>query len=142
MIHQSPWGAGRLQAPVTGGAGVVMVEKFEFTLNKNLAAGDIIELGVLPAFATVVDATLIADSLGASVTMDVGLMSKEVGSTDVSRTSGNELFATAAAGVVRMSAASGFKIAPTEGDRSVGVKASAAVTATGQKLMLVMYYKQ
>lgn len=142
-IVQSKWGSGLLQAPVAAHAGVVVCEKYEYTLTANMASTDILELGVLPAYNTVVDAVLITDNLGAGVTVDVGIMSGVKGDTDATRTSGNQLFASAANNtVVRMSKADGFRIAPTDADRSIGLKVSGAVTAASQKITLVLTTKQ
>lgn len=142
-IFQSPWGAGQKIAPVSREAGGAVVEKYEFTISANLASTDIVELGVLPAYHTVVDATLVTGALGAGVTADIGIMSGTLGSVDVSRTSGNELFAGAANNtVVRMNRAAGFQIAPVEADRSIGLKVSGAVTASNQKVTLILTTKQ
>lgn len=140
-IFQSDWAKIRRQAPTADCAGDVVSEKFDFTVTANVGTTDIIELGILPAGHTVVDATLITDDLGAG-TIDVGLMSGTVGSTDAARTSGNELFAAAADNsVVRLSQAGAFSIAPSDVHRSIGVKVSAAVTAANQKISLVLSYR-
>lgn len=142
-IKQSVWAQGLRQAPVSGEAGGVVCEKYEFTVSANLASTDIVELGVLPAYHTVVDAVLITGDLGSGVTIDVGIMSGIKGDKDSSRTSGNELFAAAANNtVVRMSKAAGFQIAPVDADRSIGLKVSGAVTGSGQKVMLILSCKQ
>lgn len=140
-ILQSDWGKLRKQAPVADCAGDVVAERFDFTVTAAIGTGDIVELGVLPAGHTVVDAVLITDDIG-TATVDVGLMSGDVGSLDAARTCGNELFAAAAdASVVRMSAAGGFRIAPADVHRSIGLKVSAAVVAASQKISLVVQYK-
>lgn len=142
-IVQSKWASGLRQAPVAAYAGVVVCEHYEFTLTADMASTDILELGVLPAYNSVVDAVLITDNLGAGVTVDVGIMSGVKGDPDPARTSGNQLFAAAANNaVVRMSKAEGFRIAPVDADRSIGLKVSGAVTASGQKITLVLSTKQ
>lgn len=142
-IKQSLWALGIRQAPVSAEAGGVVCEKYEITVDANLASTDIVELGVLPAYHTVTDAVLITGDLGAGVTLDVGIMSGIKGDDDPSRTSNNELFAAAANNsVVRMSKAAGFQIAPVEADRSIGLKVSGAVTASGQKITLILSCKQ
>lgn len=142
-IRQSYWAQGIRQAPVSGEAGGVVCEKYEFVVSANLASTDIVELAVLPAYHTVVDAVLVSEDLGAGVTVDVGIMSGIKGELDESRTSGNELFAGAANNsVVRMSKAAGFQIEPVEADRSIGLKVSGAVTASGQKVTLILSCKQ
>jgi hypothetical protein len=143
-ILQSKWtqASGPVRTVPAGAvAGEVIAQKFDFVIAANLvAASDIIEIGVLPANHTIVDAVLITDEVG-TVTWDVGIMSGDVGDTGT-RTSGNELFAAAAdASTVRMSAAGGFRIAPTDKDRSIGIKASANITASNQKVELLLLYK-
>lgn len=144
-IVQSPWGGQRRQAPVSAEAGGVVCEKYRYTIpaGTNLAVNDIIELAVLPAYHTVVNAILITDAL-ATTTIDVGIMSGTVGSPDQARTCGNELFAAAANGsVVRNSKPEGFRIVPIEGDRSIGLKVlTAGVTGAGQFIELVLFTKQ
>lgn len=145
-IVQSAWGALRKQAPVSCEAGTVKVERFTYTVpaGLTLAAGDIIELAILPAFHTVVDATLIVDEAG-TATYDVGLMSSIPGDTTQSRTCGAELFSGAAdATTSRMSLAGGFRIAPNlANDRSIGVKVvGASVVGAGQVIDLILYTKQ
>lgn len=140
-IVQSDWAKGRRVAPDACAAGEVIVQRFTFKVTANLAANDIIELAVLPAMSTPVDAILYTGNLGAGVTVDVGIMSGTVGDPSASRTCGAELFDDAANNaVVRPSAATAFTIASTESDRSVGVKVSGAVTASSQDVWLELFY--
>lgn len=144
-IVQSPWGALKRQAPVSEEAGTVKAERYTYTVpaGVNLAANDIIELAILPAYHTVVDATLIIDEAG-TATYDVGIMSSIPGDTDQARTCGNELFAGAVdAQSSRMSKVAGFRIASIAGDRSIGVKVlGASVVGAGQIIDLILYTKQ
>lgn len=142
-IVQSPWGALRKQAPVSCEAGGVVAEKYKFVITGDLAANDIIELAVLPAYHTIVDAILIVDEAG-TATYDVGIMSGVLGSPDQARTCGNELFAGAAdASVTRMTKPSGFRITPIEGDRAIGVKVlGAGIAQASQVIELVLFTKQ
>lgn len=146
-LKQSSWAKGLLQAPTSREGGGVVAEKYKFTVAENLAAGDIIELGILPAFHQVVEAILIVDEAG-TATYDVGIMSGAVGAATNSdgsaRTSGNELFAGAAdASVTRATKPDGFRIAPVEADRSIGVKlVGAGITAANQVIELVLLTKQ
>ena len=94
-LVQSAWALGQKQAPVSREAGGVVCERYTFTVTSNLANGDIIELGILPAYHTVVDAVLVVDEAG-TATYDVGIMSGVVGDPSSSRTCGNEFFAGAA----------------------------------------------
>lgn len=142
VIKQTPWVKGQAMTPVPAAAGVVVTQAFTYTISAALtAATDILEMGILPANCTVVDAILHVDEAGLAV-WDAGIMSGDVGSTDSGRTSGAELFNDAAdATVNRMSAIGGFKIAAVGYDRSLGVKASADVTAANQVITLIVSYK-
>lgn len=143
-IQQSEYGTGRKIAAVADCANDEVAQKFEFVIpvGMTLTNADILELGVLPSLNTICDATLISDDVGA-VTAKIGLMSGAVGSTDVSRTVGGELFAAAATNTVsRMSNAAGFRIAPVEGDRSIGYQPSGNIVGAGQKITLWVYYAQ
>lgn len=113
------------------------------------ASGDILELAILPPYARIVGAQLVTvGSLGAA-TVDVGLMSGTTGELtnddNSARTSGNELFAAAAltAELTFISKAAALLLAPTEKDRSIGVKFSAAVAAgAGKKIGLLLQFAQ
>ena len=141
-IKQSDWASGRRVTATSGEAGEVMCERFTYIISSNLSAGDIIEMGPLPAFATPVDATLVSDKLG-TVTLDAGIMSGEFGSADQSRTCGAELFSAAAdASAVRMSLPGGFRLTSVDKDRGIGVKVSAAITAANQRIDLLLYFRQ
>lgn len=142
-IIQSEHALGRKQAPYAAESNNVVVAKYEVTLNSNIGATDVVELGILPAYSVVVDATLVTDAMGTGITADVGIMSGTPGAPDDSRTVGNELYAAAdvaAAAVTRLSKADAFRLAPTESDRALGLKVSGAVTASGQKATLVIQY--
>ena len=141
-IKQSDWAYGRRVAAVGDEAGDVICERYSYTITSDLASGDIIEMGPLPAFAFPVDATLVTDELG-TVTLDAGIMSGDFGSDDQSRTCGAELFSAAAdASVVRMSLPGGFRLTPVGKDRGIGVKVSDAITAANQRIDLLLYYRQ
>lgn len=142
-IVKSDWGSLRKQAPVSGEAGGVVAEKYKFVITADLNVNDIIELGVLPAYHTIVDAILITDETG-TATFDVGIMSGILGSADQARTCGNELFAGAAdASVTRMTKPAGFRVTQIEGDRAIGVKVlTAGITQASQVIELVLFTKQ
>lgn len=142
-LVQSAWALGQKQAPVSREAGGVVCERYTFTVTSNLAAGDIIELGILPAYHTVVDAVLVVDEAG-TATYDVGIMSGVVGDPSSSRTCGNEFFAGAAdATTTRITKAAGLRLASSDSDRSVGVKVvGAGITAANQVIDLILFTKQ
>lgn len=149
---QSKWVKRQITTPLGSEAGDVVTELFEYSLAAALVVGDIIELAVLPTYATVVDAILISDDLDTggspALTLDVGIMSGEVGVLDAARTCGNEIFSGStvgqAGGTARPTLASAFRIAAIEGHRSIGVKVAAGPTtgtATG-KIQLRLFYAQ
>jgi len=135
---------------VSGGyAGhVIANDYFVDVTAAQIVLNDIVDLGILPANHTVVDAILIPDDLDTNasptVALDVGIMSGTPGDDTSARTCGTELFAasTAAQGgtPTRMSAKTGFTILPTANDRSIGVKfqAAAATAAAGRIRLRVL----
>lgn len=145
-LKQSKWAKGLKQVPESGEARGVVVERFEFSVDDDLSVGDIIELAGLPAYHFPVDAVLDVEALGASTTLDVGLMSGDYGDNDAARTCSNELFAaqsSASAAVVRMTKSAGFQLASSSKSRSIGVKlGGAGVTASGQRITLILQYTQ
>lgn len=142
-IKQSNWAKGIIVTTTSDCAGEVVCERFTFTVTESLTSADIIDLGVLPAGSTVVDAILDTGNLGAGVTITSGIMSGMVGDKDAGRTCGAELFsAVANNAIVRPSTSSAFTIAPVNADRSLGVKVSGNVTAANQVVALSVFYKQ
>jgi hypothetical protein len=135
---QSRTAVGARQVVSPDSAGDVVFQRFYVDIAAALALNDIIEIGILPAETTIVDAYLDTDDLDTNGTptikLDVGLMSGTPGVVDGARTVGNELFAAdttaQAGGVTRMSKQAGFRIATTAADRSIGVKVNTA-PATG-----------
>lgn len=142
-IVLSDWAIGRKQAPVSEEAGGVVAEKYTFKVLKDLALNDIIELAILPAYHTIVDAILIVDEVG-TATFNVGIMSGTVGSTDPARTSGTELFIAATDNAVqRIVNPAGFRVLPIAADRGIGVKVlTAGIVQTGQVIELILFTKQ
>jgi hypothetical protein len=128
-------------------AGDLVVNEFFIDLTAaQLVNGNFFDLGILPAYHTVVDMVLIPDDLDANasptITLDVGLLSGTPGDTTSNRTIGAEFFSgdvgARTGALARMSLASGFKVTPTEADRSIGVKISAAVaTAAAGRIRLL-----
>ena len=125
---------------------VVVNEYFVDVTAAQIAADAMFDVGILPAYHTIVDMVLIPDDLDTdatpAITLDVGLLSGTPGDATSDRTIGAEFFSasTAAQGgtATRMSLASGFKVIPTEADRSIGVKVvtDADVAAAGRIRLL------
>lgn len=149
---QGDFATGKKVAAIEEVSNSVVSEVFDYVIPVAgaLAAGDIIEIGRLPAYATICDAILISDKVdtGTTITLDVGIMSGTPGDTTAGRTCGNELFAASVngqAGVVeRMTKLAGFTIAETDADRAIGVKVVAAPVGltAGNKIRVRVSYHQ
>jgi hypothetical protein len=129
-------------------AGDVVVNEFYIDVTAaQVATGNMLDVGILPAYHTVTDMVLVPDDLDTdaspAVTIDVGILSGTPGDATSDRTIGAEFFSASTAGQggtpTRMSLATGFKLKPTEADRSIGVKfaAGAATGAAGRVRLLV-----
>lgn len=131
-------------------AGDKIVNEFFIDLTAaQLVANNIFDVGILPAFHTVVDAVLITDDLDSNgtplVSLDVGLLTGTPGdNVSSTRVCGAEFFSAdttaRTGGVSRMSLASGFRVQPTGTDRSIGLKVNAApatAAAAGRVRLLV-----
>ena len=149
-LIQSPWALGN--SPVARPQTAHATHSQLFIVDVPAAGfqvGDILELGVLPPYATVVDAAIVPiGSLGAA-TVDIGVMSGEVGellNTDGSaRTNGNQLFAGATiTALTRLTKTDMLVLAATDKPRSIGVTfAGAAVTAgAGKRFGLLLHFAQ
>lgn len=126
---------------------VVINDYFIDVTAAQIEADNLFDLGVLPAYHTVVDAVLIPDDLDTgtpAIVLDIGLMSGTPGDVTSVRTCGDELYdgTTAAQGgtLTRMTEADGFKILPVDYDRSIGVKVvtDAATAAAGRIRLRVL----
>jgi hypothetical protein len=144
----SKFSEGTLPTITAKQAGELIVNEYFVDITAaQIAAGAMFDVGPLPANHTVVDMILIPDDLDGdaspALTLDVGLLSGTVGDATSDRTIGAEFFSDSTAGqagtVTRMSLATGFKVLPTEADRSIGVKVEtdAATAAAGRIRLLV-----
>lgn len=129
-------------------AGDVVVNRYEIDLGSaplkgvTLAADDVLDIGIIPATAQVVDVVIDSDDLDTdgspALAFDVGVLTGTPGTTGT-RTCGNEFFAAStvaqAGGVARMTKKEGFRVARANTDTSVGVKITTAAdvqTSTGK----------
>lgn len=150
-IYALKWSAdaGRGNVIVPDCAGDMVRNRYELDLadtplkGVTLQAGDIIDLGPLPANYTVMDIVIDCDDLDSNGTptlaFDVGIMSGTPGDTVSARTCGAEFFSGAtvaqAGGIVRTTLKTAFRVAPTGSDRSIGLKittAAATQPSTGK----------
>jgi hypothetical protein len=144
MLHISR-AAKTTAAPIAGQSGTVMVAVFEHTFTTAFtAATDILEIGLMPAHARVVGATVIGAGFGGAITADVGLMTGDQGANDDTRTlTGTEFFndADVNGAEANMARAAALAVTQSQTHRGIGVELSANVTAgAGKKLTLVLEY--
>lgn len=129
-------------------AGDVVVNEFFIDVTAaQIDADNMFDVGILPAYHTVVGMKLIPDDLDThstpALTLDVGILSGTPGDSTSARTIGAEFFSASTAGqggtVADMTLATGFKVKPVEYDRSIGVKVvtDAATAAAGRIRLLV-----
>ena len=108
----------------------------DYTTKTGDAIGDIVEMGPIPRDCIVVDVIVDNGALGASATLDVGVLSGDYADPVAGRTMGTEFIAAgaaAAAGVLRRNKVASA-VAPSTQDRSWGVKFQGANPATGQTI--------
>lgn len=132
-ILASKFVTGVLPTTTADSANDVVTNDYFFDITAaQLVLNNIIDIGILPAYHTVVDAILIPDDIdsASSAALDVGIMSGTPGDTVTARTCGSEIFAAETGcrtgAIARASQKSAFIILPTDADRSIGVKIQAA----------------
>lgn len=139
-LHQSDTAKGRIPIAYPSLAGQAVTQRFSFAVTTAIAgaAGDIIEIGAIPAGCRVTEIVLDADDLDTNgtptITLDVGIMSGEFGQNDDDRTCGAEFFSGStvaqAGGVARPTLKTAYRDTASTSVRSIGVKiAAAAATA-------------
>ena len=111
-----------------------------------LALNDVIEMAILPAGYVPVGVKLATEDIdtGTTLTLDCGVLSGTAGVLDNARTCGNEAFAASTigqtGGVVNETKANILLLAPTDTDRSIGLKVAAAAAGlvAGAKVRLTV----
>lgn len=144
IIH-SKQALGITAVPRPQTAGAVHAAKFRWTFTTALAAGAILELGVLPEFANIVGYKLIPEGDFAGVTCSAGMMNGDLGADSDARDAGVELFsvATALTQTLEGTKAAAFNVTEAAVPRGIGLKFSAAVAAdAAKKLCLLLLYRQ
>ena len=148
-ILQSEYASGKLAAPTPCGSEVCSYRASYTFATGDLVLNNIVDMAVLPANCTLLDAVLDSDDLDSNasptITLDVGVMSGDVGSTDNTRTCGAEVFSqdtTAQAGGVKVpSLKTAYRVAAVSTDTSIGVKIHAApATAQAGTIDLIIFY--
>ena len=113
----------------------------DYTIPAGVLVNDITEMCAIPHGCYVIDAAVMQDGLGASCTVDVGLLSGVYGKNDDTRTMGNEIYAALAVATAGTSARPTKNlqaIAAAESAVGVGVKFLGAAPTAGKKLRLVL----
>lgn len=103
-LKQSKQVVAGYQVPTPDNAISVIAITGEYTTVAGDVIGDIVELGGIPDNCIVIDIIVGNGALGASSTLDGGILSGDYGAKVNARTMGNEFFAAAAsatAGVIR-----------------------------------------
>lgn len=118
-----------------------VVEFVEHVFTDGLLAADTLDLFYLPPDCTITEISVVTTGTAAA-TMNMGLMSGAVGSEDPARTLGTELFnAVTPTTQVNATVAGLFAIAKSAEARSIGVKFSANIAASGTtKLQAIIRY--
>lgn len=112
----------------------------EYVTKTGDAINDIVEMGAIPAGCVPVDIVVHNGALGASATLDAGILSGSYGDSGT-RTMGNEFFAAqaaATAGLIRGNKTLGG-VATDTADKSWGIKFLGANPATGQTIRATLY---
>lgn len=142
---QSNHARGILQVPEPLSAGALCFVRFDFIFAATFTFGtDQLEIGILPAFATIRDAVLIGNSGGVN-TANVGMMAGTPGdilSANGARAVTANLFAATSinATVTRASIAAAWNIAPDPSPRSIGVELTANITGGTNNMSLLLSY--
>lgn len=116
----------------------------DYTIKTGDAAGDVVEMCALPAGYVPVDLIVDNESLAATSVGNVGIMSGAYGDGGT-RTVGaqfNSAANFATAGIKRMDVAGSGRIAPTTGDRSVGIVLTSLTTpVVGAKVRMTLFVR-
>ncbi len=121
---------------------VIAVTADYVTPTGGIAAASIIEMGAIPDNCIPVDMVVHTGALGASVTLDAGIMSGDYASTSQSRTLGSEFFASAqaaATAVLLRGTKSMTAVAPSASVRSWGLKTAGATTSADIAIRATLY---
>lgn len=122
------------QCPALDDASEVVAITGEYVVGAADVIGDIVEMGGLPDNAIVVDLVVDNGALGASSTLDAGILTGDYADKVTARTMGSEFFAASAsatAGVIRRSK-SVNALASSDSNRGWGIKFLGANPTAGQ----------
>lgn len=133
IVRQTEVAKGADIMPTSMEAGDVIAKRVTYTFPENAAAGDIVEMLILPAGARIVDLTYF--ETGAPTEGSVGIMAGTPGDTTLAnRAVGTNLITTGKAN------AAAIDLAASNVDRSIGVAITAA--NVGASITLMVLYAQ
>jgi hypothetical protein len=130
--------------PTSADGAEVLAVRATYSLAAALAAGDIVQMMPLPAGFVPVDFILDSDDLDTNGTPTIAF---DVGLIDTNGNVGQEVFAATpvaqAGGVVRPTAKTAFRVAPSDSDRMIAIKvATGPATGTTSGIIgLTMKYR-
>lgn len=139
--YQSKQVAAGVQPITPDDAGCTVAITAEYVIpTGGLASGSIIEFGAIPDNCVVADLVVETGVLGASVTLDAGILSGTYGD-DAVRTMGAEFISagTAATAVVLRKTVSGAGLAPSESVRGWGLKIGGATATAAAKIRATLF---
>jgi len=122
----------KVPVPSADGATAVIAIVGDFTIPTGFATNDVVEMGPLPAGYVPVDLIVDNAACGTTVTSDFGILSGAYNATGTRTCSAAFASAQAlqTAGIKRMAAAGGGRIAPTTADRGWGFVSTTVSTPT------------
>lgn len=131
--------------PQVYGAGIVhsVIATYSFVGAAFTAAADKVELFPLPANCRPIACVVVPAGTIGNTTIDIGVMSGEVGSTDNARTVGNQIIndgSVNADAVVTATLANCLTVTPTANNRSIGMTIAADVAAGARTITVRMDY--
>lgn len=131
--------------PSANGATDIVPIVGDYTIKTGDAAGDVIEMCPLPAGYVPVDSVLDNEALATTSVGNVGIMAGaylESGARAVSGQLFNSAASLQTAGVKRMDVVGSGRVAPTTGDRSIGIVLTSLTTpVVGAKLRLTVFVR-
>lgn len=139
---KSKQGVLRYPAPTPVDAVSLIPVTGEYLTKTGDVIGDIVEMGAIPAGCIPVDVIVDNGALGASATLDVGILSGDYDAAGV-RTMGNEFIAAGAAataGVLRRNK-NVNAVAVEAGDKGWGIKFLGANPAVGQLVRATLFVR-
>jgi hypothetical protein len=131
--------AGSVRGAVTGSQPTVVLA--HYTIPAGVVVNDITELCAIPHGCYVTDIDVFQDGLGASCTVDIGILSGVYGKFDDTRTMGNEFYAALAVATAGTGAAATknlLAVAPSESAKGVGIKFLGANPTAAKKISVAL----